>query len=431
MTRLLVCGWSLVCALSWSYPAFAQDGDRIWGRVHTTSGEVHEGFIRWDRNEGSWVDVLDGAKALPEENYQVWLAANDEEPAVRSIELMGYLVSWDEEHPDFPSTTSAGIRFGHLESLAVLGPDRVQLALRSGRMVELSRRATDIGPSIRDLTVDVPGFEEVELRWRDLDRVVFSAAPPAARARSRRLFGTVEDVRGRVFSGYVSWDLDEILESDVLDGDEMTGGDEREIRFGDISAIERIAGGSRVTLTSGAVVDLTGSNDVDDGHRGVQISDSDLGMIEVEWEQFRALRLHRPGRVTGYDSFDGGRPLVGTVTTQSGDELYGMIRWDADEEQSWELLNGRDHDVVFAVELSFVDRIERGEALGVTVWLTDGRTLELSETTDVDWDSKGVFIAEVDADPAQVASWRVVSWDDFKEIQFERAASGVAPGPGS
>ena len=423
MAQLRTCGWSLLCVLSFSHPVLAQDGHRIWGRVHTSSGDVHEGFIRWDRNEGSWVDVLDGSKEVPEENYQAWLAATDEEPAVRSIELLGYRISWDEEDPDFPSTTRSGIRFGHLASLRVTGPDRVELTLRSGETLEFEGGSTDLGGAIRELIVDVPGEDEVELRWRDLDRVVFAAAPAGAQAASPRLYGTVEDVQSSRFTGYISWDLDEILESDVLNGDEMDGGDEHEIRFARISSIERIDGGARVVLADGDVLELDGSNDVDRGHRGVQISDPGLGMVEVEWPEFRMLRFHGTDAVAGYEMFDGGRPLLGTVTTQSGEEIEGVIRWDADEGASWEFLNGRADDVVFTIELAFVSRIERGEAFGATVTLLDGRSLELDESNDVDWGNRGILIAGEGADLTNASAWRVVPWDEFREVRFR---NGIA-----
>jgi len=404
--------------LSVGHPVLAQDGHRIWGRVHTTSGDVHEGFIRWDRNEGSWVDVLDAFKPVPDVNYQVWLAANDEERAVRSIELLGYLISWNEDDPDFPATIASGIRFGHLASLTVLGPARVEVELRSGETVELSGPSSDLGRSMRELLVDEPGGDEIELRWRDLERVVFSAPPAGAGASSPRLFGTVEDTSGRTFTGYVSWDLDEIFESDVLDGEEMVSGAERDVRFADISAIERIEGGARVTLKAGGTLELTGSNDVDDGHRGVQISDPALGMVEVEWPQFRMLRFHGARGVTGYDTFDGGHPLRGTVTTRSGEEISGTIRWDADEAATWEFLNGRAGDVLFTIELAYVDRIERGEAFGATVTLIDGRSFQLADASDVDWDNRGIFVSEDGANPARASSWRVISWDDFREVRF-------------
>ena len=403
---------SLLCT-----PLSAQDEDRIWGRVLTDSGAVHEGFIRWDRNEGSWVDVLDGSKQLPEENYLAWLSANHGDRAERVIELQGYRISWEEEHPDFPLTAASGIRFGHLASLEVTGRRSVELTLRSGQKVELEGGTTDLGPGLRRLIIDVPGEEEVRMRWRDLEQVTFSRAPAGVRATSRRLHGTVEDERGRRFTGYIAWDLDEILESDVLDGDDMGEGEDHEIPFRDIASIEKISRGSRVTLENGDTLDLTGTNDVDDDNSGIHISDPDLGMVEVEWEEFRVLRLHERDGSVGYDTFDGGGLLRGTVTTQDGEEIEGTIRWDADEASSWEFLNGQD-DADFSIELDRVSSIERAEGFGAVVTLLDGRTFELFDSNDVDFDNKGVMIAPEDADHADADVWRMVSWDDFRAIRF-------------
>jgi hypothetical protein len=411
--------------------AAAQDAHRIWGRVHTTEGAVHEGFIRWDRNEGSWVDILDGSKGIPDVNYLVWLAATGEEPAVRAIEVAGYRVTWDEEDPDFPDTRQSGIRFGHLASLTVLGRDRVEARLRSGELVELSGGSSDIGTSIREILVDVPGSEEVELRWRELERIDFAPPPLAARARSARLYGSVEDVRGDRYEGYVSWDLDEILATDILDGEEIESGRDRRIEFGDIVEIVRIRRGSRVTLRDGAVLELTGSNDVERGHRGVQISDPALGMVEVEWPDFHAIRFQEPSVVVAYDDFPDEHALRGTVTTRSGEEMTGVIRWDADEAWSWELLTGSVEDVGFAIELAFVDRIVRGEAFGASVTLTDGRSFELEGSEDLDWDNKGVMVGVAGGDADDPASWRLVPWEEFGEVRFHHAPPVEGQEPGS
>jgi hypothetical protein len=410
-----------VCALGLcAAPLLAQDTDRIWGRVQTTSGEVHEGFIRWDRNEGSWVDILDGSKAIPEVNYLVWLAATDRERAVRTIELGGYRISWNEEDPDFPARSGSGVRFGHLASLEVSGRDQARVTLRSGETLELEGGSTDLGPSLRDLVVDVPGGSTVELDWEELERVTFSPAPSGARATSRRLYGTVRDVEGRRFTGYVSWDLDEILESDVLDGEDIDDGDEREVRFADIAAIERIAEGSRVLLKDGSTLELTGSNDVDEGHRGVQVSDPALGMVEVEWDEFARVSFEQADGAD-YGAFDGGHPLVGTVITRSGDEVHGVIRWDADEAASWELLRGRSNHVAFTIELGHVGRIERGDAFGATVTLLDGRSLPLDDSGEVGWDNKGIMVAAEGADLTRASAWRMIPWDDFREVRFAPA----------
>ena len=254
--------------------------------------------------------------------------------------------------------------------------------------------STDLGRRIRELVVDVPGGREVDLEWEDLDRVVFSAAPSGARASSGRLYGTVEDSEGRLFTGYVSYDLDEILEADLLDGRDTETGDDLDIRFSEITSIARLGRGAQVVLVDGTVLDLRGSNDVDRRNRGIQISDPNLGMVEVEWRDFEILRFHEAEGVVGYDAFDGGHVLRGTVVTESGEQIEGEIRWDADEAGSWEFLNGRNEDgVVFTIEFGFLSRIERREAWGSLVTLLDGRSFELEDSNDVDWDNKGILIA--------------------------------------
>ena len=157
-------------------------------------------------------------------------------------------------------------------------------------------------------------------------------------------------------------------------------------------------------------------------------------MVEVEWRDFQILRFHEADSVVGYDAFDGGHLLRGTVVTQSGEQIEGVIRWDADEAVSWEFLNGRAEDVVFTIELGHVSRIERGDAFGAKVTLLDGRSFELDDSNDVDWNNKGILIAPLGADRSSDpdgSRWRVVPWDDFREVRFRHDAMDDGQRPGS
>ena len=58
-----------------------------------------------------------------------------------------------------------------------------------------------------------------------------------------------------------------------------------------------------------------------------------------------------------------------------------------------------------------------------TVTLRDGRSFELDESNDVDWDNKGILIAGEGADQTNPSSWRMISWDDFREISFRSATT--------
>jgi len=395
----------------------AQETDRIWGRVETAAGRIYEGFIRWDRNEGSWVDLLNGRKEMSREGEELWkeLADNTDRRPDRVIEFFDIRISWDDR--DFPGTADSGIRFGHIRRLRVLDDQLVELELKSGERLELEGGSTDLGDDMRELLVEDPQEGTVELRWRDLDEIRFGPAPASARAEGTRLYGTVEDRYGDRYTGYISWDLDEIFTTDILDGEE--NGRDREIPFGRIASIEKDLGRSRVVFKDGEEMILSGSNDVDDGNRGVQISDPGLGMVEVEWDEFESIRFHEPEAHVGYDAFDGGHRLRGTVVTREGEEFTGWIMWDADEEYSWELLDGNDRDIVYDVEFGKIAAIERDSSRGALVTLLDGRVLELEGSNDVDEDNKGIFIQVDDQARTRAEGWVVVSWDDFREIRFQ------------
>jgi hypothetical protein len=171
-------------------------------------------------------------------------------------------------------------------------------------------------------------------------------------------------------------------------------------------------------LKNGLALELTGTNDVDEDNRGIQIADSAFGQIVLEWEQFRMIRFHEPDAPVTYDAFDGGRLLRGTVVTQAGEEIEGLIRWDADEAASWEFLDGQGEAGAFMIEMGQVRRIERAEAFGALVTLGDGRSFDLVDSNDVDWDNKGIMIAPEDADQSDPSAWRVIRWDDFREARF-------------
>jgi len=397
--------------------AEAQVGDRMYGRVVTAGGRVHEGFLRWDKNEGRWADILNGSKELPWQNARDAERLDDrrDRERERTVEVLGLRISWEEGGEDYPSSATAGIRFGHVRSLAVMDDDRALLTLKSGEELELRGGSTDVGGGFRGLVVDDPQRGEVELRWRDVDVVEFMAAPAdVGQPADGTLHGTLRTRDGQEFTGYVAWDVDEILASDVLDGEER--GRDREIPFGRIAAIERASSsGARVLLRDGEEMLLSGSNDVDDGNRGIAVSDPGLGQVTVAWEDFEEVVFHEPeGGTAGYDAFDGGYSLYGRVETEDGERLEGYLRWDNDEAWSWEILDGRVGDVDLDVELGLVASIRRLTGWGAEVTLLDGRTFEMDGSNDVDRGNKGIFVTFDDGETA------LVRWEDLREVTFWR-----------
>ncbi len=440
------------------FPLQAQHEDRIWGRVFTEGGEVHEGFIRplrWQA-AASWADLLLASREIPDEHYQDWLdATRGGEPHSRFLELKGYRISWEEKHPLFTRAHLAGIRFGHLSELTIDEDGKVYVVTRSQHRTELEPGDSvtvyfagrvpvriGVGSNWNNMVLRIDnGGRSVEVRGHDVARIEFGAAPPGSAAPSSpRLYGTLEDRTGRSFTGFVNWDRGSVLESHRL-GDYwedvpelanpwVSDDYERSFRFSEIRSLKRTPCFAEVTLKSDSVIELC-SEPFERDPRPVQISDPALGLVEVEWDAVRILRFEPSPGTPGYDAFDGGRPLSGTVVTQDGEEITGRIRWDADEEWSWELLQGSSEDVDFSIEFGNITHIEREEPEGARVTLHDGRSFHLTSGNDIDHDNLGIFIFPVTAGGAADGGRtggaaagqteperRYVAWEDFREVRF-------------
>ena len=353
----------------------ALDG-RLYGNVVTRSGDEFEGYIRWDRNEGSWADLLDA---------------------------------------DWKGRRSAlsGIRFGHIRRIDVLNSREALFTLKSGQQQELGSRRTDLGRGLRALVVDDPRQGVAELKWRDLEAVEFMAAPDGIIPFGERLYGTLVTRAGLEFTGYVTWDIDEILTTDILDGEDQDGVD-REIAFGDIISIRRERSrAARVVVESGEEMVLSGTNDVGRTNRGISVSDPTLGQVKVGWKDFSEVHFRKAPVQTAYEEFDGGRPIRGTVVTESGEELTGDIRWDNDEEYTWEMLDGDYKGIDFTIEFSQIASIAK-RGYSAAVKLVDGRTFQLSGSNDVNPGNRGITIRSEDG------STHRLEWDDFRELRLHR-----------
>ncbi len=352
--------------------------NRLYGTVTTRGGQAHEGFLRWDRNEGSWGDLLDATKL---------------DRGYRGL---------------------SGVRFGHVGRIVRVGSAQAVFHLRSGQTIGMQGESTDLGRAMRSLVVDRAGGGRTDLDWRDIRQIDFHPAPADARPAEGRLHGTLTTGRGMEFTGHIAWDLDEIYTSDVLDGEARVDGGEASysIPFGAIREIRQYGPvGAHVDLHSGERVTLYGTNDVDSSNRGITISDPALGQVKVPWDYFSHIRFHAARTEASWDDFDGGRPLRGTVVTTTGASLSGEIKWDRDEYASWEMLDGWNNGIEFAIEFSKIARIVKNGAAS-TVHLRDGRSYDLSGSNDVERGNRGVIVTNGD-------QARSIPWDIFRELRLD------------
>ena len=392
----------------------AETGGRIYGRIETSDGNELKGIIRWDRNEVSWVDLLNGTKEIKSED----ISTTDGERRSRrrtSVKIFGIRINdndWDWEGGNV--SAASGIRMGHIRSLTPRRGDNVELVLKSGDTIELSSGSTDFGSDMRELIIEDEREGETELGWDDIDKIEFLAVPAGATSDlGERMYGTLSTRRGDQFTGFVSWDADECLGGDVIDGEDR--GRSRKIKLGRIASIERYsANGAEIKLTGGEDVVLKGTNDVDNSNRGITIEDPNLGEVTVEWDEFDNLVFTKPTKVPLYSDFDGGRRLRGTVESEDGEKITGDIIWDQDEAFTWEMLDGEARGARFKIEFGFVHKIDRDSYRGATVTLWDGRTFALRGSNDVDDSNKGITIRQSGKKDV------FVDWEDFRSVEFTK-----------
>ncbi|MEK9502351.1 hypothetical protein [Gaopeijia maritima] len=345
--------------------------ERLYGEVTTRSGATLEGFLRWDRNEGSWADLLDARKVDGQ-------------------------------------STQTGVRFGQIERLTVIDSRTAELEMISGDVVELAGQSTDLGSQMRSLVVETLDGSAHDLDWSELAEVRFRSAPEGTETVEQRLHGRVTTNAGHEFVGFVTWDVDEIHGSDILDGEVRR--QDVEIPFSAISRIERQGSrGAEVTLLDGETLDVRGTNDVDSGNRGISVSDPGLGQVLVEWSDVASVDFFPAETLPDRASFGHTGRVEGTVTGSSGDSWQGAVTWDLDESFGWEILNGHLDDAEFFVEFGQVQSIEKTDA-GSRVTLRDGRSFELRGSQDVARGNRGIVIEGAEGEQR-------VRWSEFREFR--------------
>lgn len=393
--------------------ASAEKG-RIYGKIHTDRDDVLQGVIRWDKNEASWDDFLDGNKVKSDHSEISHRRKYGDEK--REISIFGIAIF--SEGGSWGGVSQSGVAFGHIRKLTAAGSDEVELLLKSGEEVTFRSGSTDFGDGMRELVIETEDQGELELDWSDIDYIEFMDGGDVKSDFGRRIYGTVVTSRGGEFSGWIAWDADEMFYTDVIDGEES--GHKRKIKFSQIASIERMSSQASLVVTrEGQKIRLDGSNDIDSGNRGIVVSDRKLGRVSIPWDEFEELQIKEPptDAYVRYDDFDGGRRISGTVYDEDGNQYSGYIRWDNDEEYTWETLDGSYRGVEFNIPFENIRIIEKHSSGSTQVTLWDGRRFILRDSNDVDDSNNGIFIISRDKKSGDETE---LDWDSFDHLELEK-----------
>jgi hypothetical protein len=391
---------------------YAEQG-RIYGKIYTDRGDILEGPIRWDKNEASWDDMLDGYKEQTRKAKKEKRRKYNDDGA--EINIFGLTIFKDGS--SWSSSRQSCIAFGHIKKLTPESDDAAVIELKNGEEVYLETSSTDLGTAIREIVIEDENEGELELDWYDIDYIEFFDGGDVESDFGERIYGTVTTSKAGEFKGWICWDIDEMFSTDIIDGRDKRR--KRKIKFSKIARIEKISSqASLIVLKDGKEIRLDDSNDVDSGNRGIVISDLKMGRVVVGWDEFESLDLKSPDSTdfVSYADFDGGKALYGSVFDEDGEEISGRIRWDNDEEFGWEVLDGEYRGVEFDISFENIKSIEKLSRRSSRVTLFDGRQFKLRDSNDVNDENNGIYVA-TDADPDDE---EVIDWEDFDRIEFRK-----------
>lgn len=401
---ILVTGLAVaMLAMALESPAQSVEG-YMYGKVYTDR-TTYVGPIRWGGEETFWTDLFNAGKRS--NDYAKLVPKDKDDKDWWSNYDWNFSSIWENKGTSHQFTC----QFGNLKEVVNTGRGYVILKLKNGGELQVSGEGyNDVGGKVQVLDEELG---TMSISWDRVQRVEFMPAPAKLDlVFGQPLYGTVEGGRREKYTGFVVWDNDERLSSDKLDGDTDDG--DVSFKFSEIESIEKSGDGCDVKLKSGRTVFLDGSNDVNNGNRGVLVANSEFGVIEFSWRAFRKVTFTTPPNSgPSYNDFPTPKAMTGTVSLLDGDDVSGRIIYDVDEAIDFEIIEGKENDIEYQIPLRNIKRITPKNFDYSMIELRSGRTILLGGARDVSDDNSGLLVfVKGKKEPVHIA------WKRINEITF-------------
>jgi hypothetical protein len=411
----LLSGWFAVLLFAGAVPAREGHEAFIYGEVALVNGQRYRGVIRWSAGQRLWVDLLVAEKQdNPVLRYlsSEQLEKLSEEETEKQTDW-GFLNLWKNKYPARKHTLRC--RFGDLAAVRVTDDEEAVVTLKNGDQLKVrgddeGEYANQVGQAIT-VYPDQQGKKEID--WDQIASIRFIETPPVLPGWNRRpLYGTVSTPGGD-HTGFITWDLDEDLVSDQLDG--KTGQDDkRKIPFADIVSLHPQGEGALVKRKDGQEVYLEDNSDVSRTNRGILVKHPDRGTVTIRWKDLKGVAFRPPDIDAGYGRFPAAKRLRGVVHTTNGQQVRGRLTFDLDEQWNCEPIDGQEgngltHQIPFRSIQSVTPRNHRYTA----VRLRDGRTLVLGGQHDVSEKNWGVMVWR------GKDKYRYIPWNQVSTLTLE------------
>jgi sporulation protein YlmC with PRC-barrel domain len=395
----------LIIQLLWLPTLQAQDQGFIYGKVTTVDNKTYTGQIRWGKEEAYWSDMFNSSKTH-NDNLD-YLSRKDMKTLRKQKRRRDFGIIRIGDHYSYEHVFAC--RFGDIKTLKVTGRQKVELFLKNNIRIKLKGGSNDIGATVRVMD---KALGEIAIKWSRIDQVDFMPTPAKLDTKmGTALYGTVETHKGK-FTGLIQWDHDERLGSDILNGKSEDG--RMKIPFKNITTIKKHRWGSLVVLKSGSEVYLTGTNDVEDGNRGIIVSHPLFGRIDIDWEDFKKVSfVAKANSGKGYNDYKAPTMLKGTVTTTDNRTVTGSIIYDLDEKLSIEMLDGKVANLSHQIPFGIIKSITPKNRASSEVELKSGQKIVLGESQDVSERHTGIIVL------MGKENKEYIPWDKVSKVSFE------------
>ena len=160
---------------------------------------------------------------------------------------------------------------------------------------------------------------------------------------------------------------------------------------------------------------MSGTNDVNDGNRGIGMYVEGIGSIEIPWREFKEVEFdNRTVAGPQYKSFQISDRLEVRVDTYDDGVYEGYIVFDLDEMYPAEMLDGFDGRIEYQIPFRNISQIiPKNDDYSVVI-LHNGKELLLGDTQDVSENNDGIIVLEKNKDNS------FIEWDEVSSITFKK-----------
>jgi len=373
----------------------------IYGTINMHSGNSYTGFIRWGKEEIMWHDIFNSSKS-----GNKYIKSPQESKKSRWLDFdWNFSSLWEDKYRTTSHTFSCF--YGDIKTLHIKSGSKVDLELKNGALINLSGGSNDIGTRLHIFDYEIG---DIPIKWSKIKSIDFKEAPESEEfPLGKPLYGTVS-TRRNTYTGYIKWDLDERLGSDILDGDSHHG--DQEIPFKNIKEIEKTNRGVLLTFNSGRTMELSGSNDVNSGNRGIAVFERGIGSIEINWQRFDKISFKELPQVTmAYHEFETPVGIDADVYTFDDKVHSGLMVYDIDEIWEIEMLDGKDEGIEYQIPFRNIRTIIPKNSSYSLIHLKNGKELLLGGQQDVSRKNDGVLIYE-----KNVKEPIYIDWNNIDQI---------------